>query len=142
MDVHNNRCDGTRYTCQSANSLFCSRANNRSSILGPLFFIVFMNEMLMSTRTICNVDMHADDSTISACGENAQKIELKLNFDLQEVSKWCGENWMFVIVVKTKIMIVKYGNTSTKRTLTYASSEINSMWSKLRGYLGFMLLIS
>jgi len=31
------------------------------------FFIVFMNDMPMSTRTISNVDMYADDSTISAC---------------------------------------------------------------------------
>ena len=36
----------------------------------------------------------------------------------------------------------KNGNTSTKRTLTCASREINSKWSKMRGYLGFMLIIS
>ena len=72
-----------------------------------------MNDMPMSTRTISNVDMYADDSTISACGKNVQEIELKLNNDLQEISSWCDENRMFV-------------NTSTKRTLTYASIEINS----------------
>ena len=33
----------------------------QGSILGPLFFIVFMNDMPMSTRTINNVDMYADD---------------------------------------------------------------------------------
>ena len=38
----------------------------QGSILGPLFIIVFMNGMPMSTRTISNVDMYDDDSTISA----------------------------------------------------------------------------
>ena len=43
------------------------------SILGPLFFSVFMNDMPMSITTIINVDMHADDSTISACGKTYKK---------------------------------------------------------------------
>ena len=78
----------------------------QGSILGPLFFIAFMNDMSMSTRTISNVDMCADDSTISACGKNVQEIELKLTNDLQEISNWCDENGMVVNVEKTKIMIV------------------------------------
>ena len=76
------------------------------SILGPLLFSVFMNDMPMSTRTISNVDMYADDSTISACGKNVQEIELKLNNDLQEISNWCDENRMVVNFEKSKIMIV------------------------------------
>ena len=83
-----------------------------------------MNDMPMSTRTINNVDMHADDSTISVCGKNIQDIALKLNNELQEISNWCDENRMVA---------------STKRTLTCASREIKSKWLKMRGYLDFML---
>ena len=75
----------------------------QGSVLGPLFFIVFLNDMPISTRTISNVDMYADDSTISACGKNVQEIELN---DLQEISNWCDENRIVVNVEKTKIMIV------------------------------------
>ena len=32
MDVHNNQCDGSRHTSQSANSMSCSRANSRSNL--------------------------------------------------------------------------------------------------------------
>ena len=78
----------------------------QGSILGPLFFIVFMNDMPMTTRTITNVDMYADDSTISACGKNVEEIEIKLNNDLEEISNWCDENRMVVNVEETKIMIV------------------------------------
>ena len=78
----------------------------QGTILGPLFFIVFMNDMTISTRTISNVDMHADDATISACGENVQEIELKLNNDLQEIPTRCDANRMVVNFEKPKIMFV------------------------------------
>ena len=78
----------------------------QGSILGPLFFIVFMNDMPMSIRTLSNVDMYGYDSTIRACGKKVQEIELKLNNDLQEISNWCDENRMVVNVEKNKIMIV------------------------------------
>ena len=75
----------------------------QSSILGPLFLIVFMNDM---PKTISNVDMYADDSTMSACGKSVQEIELKLNNDLQEISKWCDEYRIVVNIENTEIMIV------------------------------------
>ena len=50
-----------------------------------------MNDM--STRTISNVDMYADDCTISVCGKNVQEID-----ELQEISNWCDENRMVVKV--------------------------------------------
>ena len=58
--------------------------------------------MHMSTRTINNVDMYADDSTITVCGKNIQEIELKLNNELQEISNWCDENRMGVNVEKNQ----------------------------------------
>ena len=61
-----------------------------------------MNDVPTSTRTISNVDMYADDSTISACRKNVQEVELKLNNDLQEISNWCDENRMIVNVEKTQ----------------------------------------
>ena len=45
------------------NGLCCSRANNRRYFGTTVFFIVFMNDMPMYTRTISTVDMCADDST-------------------------------------------------------------------------------
>ena len=100
--------------------------------------------MPISTITISNVDMYADDSTISACGKHVKDIELKLNNDLQEIYNWCDENRMAISVEKKlrswSSRPGKNGKTSTKRTL--ASREINSKWSKLRGYVVLLLIIS
>ena len=69
----------------------------QGSILRPLFFIVFMNDMPMSIRTVSNVDMYADNSATSACG-NLQKFEQKLDNNLQRISNWCDENRMVIDV--------------------------------------------
>ena len=55
---------------------------------------------------ISNVDMNADDSTISAYRKNVQEIKLKITDDRPEISNWCDENRMVINVEKTKIMIV------------------------------------
>ena len=65
-----------------------------------------MNDIPVSKRTIGNVDMYADDSTISACGKNVEEIELKLNNDLQEIPNWCEKIGWSSMLKKTKIMIV------------------------------------
>ena len=82
----------------------------------------------MSTRTISNVDMYADDSTISACRKNVQEIELKLNNDLQEISNWCGKNRMVVNVEKTKIMIVR----SSQKWQHLDKTDVNTKGDKLQ----------
>ena len=113
----------------------------QGSILGPMFFIVFMNDMSMSTRTISNVDMYADDSTISACRKNVQELELKLHNDVQEISNWCDENRMVVNVEKPKIMFV----TTRQKWQHLDKTDVNMFIKgdklqvvKMRGYLGFM----
>ena len=74
------------------------RESPKGSIFGRLFFIVFMTDVPMSTRTISNVD----DSTTITYGKNVQEIELKLNQDLHEISNWCDDNRMVVNVEKIR----------------------------------------
>ena len=76
----------------------------QGSILGPLLFIMFMNDMPLNVSA--SVDMYADDSTITATGKTTEAVEEKLNNDLHEVSKWCEENKMVINAEKTKMMLV------------------------------------
>ena len=69
---------------------------------GALFFIVFMNDMPMSTRKISNVNMYAGDSIISACVKNVQEIDQKLSNVLQKISNWCDETIMVINIYKDR----------------------------------------
>ena len=95
------------------------------SIPGPLFFIVFMNDMPLNTTTNVTVDMYADDSTVTATGKSIQLVKQSLNNDLQEISNWCDENRMVINVEKTKIMII-----TTRQKWLYLDTTDPDVWIK------------
>ncbi len=77
----------------------------QGSILGPLLFIVFMNDMPLVTNN-ATTDMYADDSTIHTKANAIEELESKQNSDLVNVSQWCNENKMAVNTDKTFSMII------------------------------------
>ena len=44
----------------------------QGSILGPLFFLLYFNDLLFSLN--CNIDAYADDSTLTATGKSVEEI--------------------------------------------------------------------
>ena len=89
----------------------------QGSILGPLLFLLFINDM---PENILNstVDMYADDTLIYMCHEDPNVIAKCLNEDLASLSKWLDDNLMKANVSKTKIMLL---GTPTK------TSKINNI---------------
>ena len=65
----------------------------QGSILGPLFFNLFINDLfLFIERTnICNF---ADDNTIYSCNINLQTILKDLKYDMQNILNWFKVNSM------------------------------------------------
>ena len=62
----------------------------QGSILGPFFFIIFMNDMPLNTGSGDPVNMYGDDSTASASGSTLEHLEASLNNDLENVLQWCN----------------------------------------------------
>ena len=53
----------------------------QGSILGPLFFLLFINDMSLNIDS--HTDMYADDSTITVTGETIRVLEDKLQNDVE-----------------------------------------------------------
>ena len=78
----------------------------QGSILGPLFFIIFMNDMPLNTGSHDPVDLYTDDSTVSTSGNTLEHVGASLNNDLQNVLQWCDVNRMVINTNKTKVMMI------------------------------------
>ena len=79
----------------------------QGSILGPLLFCIYMNDLplfISSSQVVC--DMFADDTTLHSAGRDTQTIADCLQHSLHEVSEWCKSNGMMVNPLKTKSMII------------------------------------
>lgn len=72
----------------------------QGTILGPLFFIIYMNDLL---NVIPNESIisYADDTTIITSGNNWEEVELKMNKLLIIVHEWLIENKLTLNVQKT-----------------------------------------
>ena len=77
----------------------------QGSILGPLFFIIFINSM---NKAISHgkISMYADDTTLSVSGNNVGEISTKLTSDLHGIMYWLKRNKLFLNTDKTNIMLI------------------------------------
>ena len=77
----------------------------QGSILGPILFLLFINDM-PTILTQCSIVMYADDTRLYAYGKDVDKIKHALNNDLKQLENWLRWNQMHVNVSKTKVMLL------------------------------------
>ena len=73
----------------------------QGSILGPLLFLLFINDLPLYTSNV-STDMYADDTTLYDVQTSQDTIEKNLQIALNELHKWCKNNGMVLNSTKTK----------------------------------------
>ena len=77
----------------------------QGSILGPLLFLLFINDLPLYTRNV-HTDLYADDTTLYDMQDSMEQIENNLQSALNNLHIWCKENGMILNSSKTKVMLV------------------------------------
>ena len=74
-------------------------------ILGPLLFIIYMNDF-PNARKVFQFIMYADDTTLSCCVDTIQSnnIDKVINEELSKVNNWLVTNKLLLNFNKTKYM--------------------------------------
>ena len=81
----------------------CDIGVPQGSNLGPLFFLLFVND-LPFILTSSDMDQYADDSTLTATGKSIPEINEKLEESCAVVSNWMVENKLKLNADKTHIL--------------------------------------
>ncbi len=83
----------------------CKCGIPQGSILGPLLFIMYIND-LPNHVTNMNVSMYADDTILFYSSKDINDIVFKINKDLENVENWLSKNKLSLNVSKTNYMII------------------------------------
>ena len=89
--------------CQIKNYISCGVP--QGSILGPLFFLLYINDLphcLNKTKPrLC-----ADDTNLTASGQSITQLEAAVNSDLENLRKWLIANKLSLNVAKTEFILI------------------------------------
>ena len=92
-DYLTNRRQRVRLGDQLSNWKEISAGVPQGSVLGPLIFNIFMNDLVYAVKQ-STLFAYADDKQIFFAGSTAEKVEEVINADLANVDKWYEQNGM------------------------------------------------
>jgi hypothetical protein len=77
----------------------------QGSILGPLLFLIYVNDMSVSVDDDCKLILYADDSAIFYAHRDPNVISQKLGSVLEKCSSWLVDNRLSLHLGKTESML-------------------------------------
>ncbi len=86
----------------------------RGSILRPLLFLIYVNDLPNESDLFFSV-LFADDTNVLIAGNNLQELTTTVNIELDKLSAWLSLNKLSINVQKTHI--IWFSLTNTKKQL-------------------------
>ena len=95
----------------------------QGSILGPLLFLLYINDLPESTTL--NLLSFADDTTLYISGNNLRTLTENINKELKNVYIWLCENKLSLNIDKTKFMVIGPTGATLNYELNLLINNIN-----------------
>ena len=94
----------------------------QGSILGPLLFSIYINELPNFTN-VFELIIYADDTTLFCDFDNVNVTEQTMNYELVKLTEWLACNQLSLNVNKTKFMAF----FSVRKNVNYPTRSINGI---------------
>lgn len=99
----------------------CDTGTPQGSVLGPLLFLIYMND-LPECLLMGNIFMYADDTTVILSDSDPIQLDLKIGILLNDFNRWCFRNRL--IINHSKTQVVNF--TSSRKPIFNFSINFNS----------------
>ena len=97
----------------------------QGSILGPLLFVIFFND-ITENLIHSKIVIYADDTVIFCESKKLEEIEIRLNADLKNLHSWFKENELLLNLKPGKTEVLSFG-TSKRLSMLQREIEIKIM---------------
>ena len=107
----------------------------QGSTLGPLLFILYMNDLPLNTNF--KVNLFADDTNLIMSGSDAKHLEMDINNELANVDNWMRKNKLSINFSTTEYMLISRKKEKSQFKVFINDNEISK--NNHIKYLGVLL---
>lgn len=112
-----NRSQRVRIGNECSKSMMTEYGVPQGSVLGPLLFIIYINDIIKICPEGYNIKMFADDTLIYVDGDSSVEVEGKMTLIFNIVEEWMRLNKLKMNASKTKFMVLRSIRKELKRNI-------------------------
>ena len=133
-----------RYQCTKVNGYTSTKSKltygtAQGSILGPLLFILYVNDLFKEIENQKTVLMYADDTLLMNSGISVPEAIVNSQRSLDIVVNWCQLNKMTINITKTKFMIITPSTSTQNQSEHLFIKDIKLSLVHVYEYLGVLI---
>lgn len=110
----------------------------QGSILGPLLFLIYINDLNNSTSKLSTI-LFADDTNLFCSGKDLEELELLINEELARVQEWLMLNKLTLNVKKSNFVIFKSHKRKLKKHMSLKLNNEMLQWVEHTKFLGIII---
>jgi len=97
----------------------------QGSILGPLLFIIYVNDLPYSINQFARPVLYADDTSVLVTAKNLEDLHIKIDHILHHITEWFSFNGLTLNMKKTNI--IKFSSNHSQNNLHQSSPDNNTI---------------
>ncbi|MCP4485285.1 MAG: reverse transcriptase family protein, partial [Flavobacteriaceae bacterium] len=121
-----------------SNSNYNHHGVPQGSVLGPLLFLLYINDIPQSSK-IMSFHLFADDTSLFYSNKNIDNLEETVNCELAKISDWLIANKLTLNVNKSNFMIIKPRQKKLPRNVNLSLNSETLEESDCVKYLGVLI---
>jgi hypothetical protein len=98
----------------------------QGSILGPLLFLIYINDLSLSINKLANPILFADDMTIIISNTNPEEFKNKINSVMTKITNWFQSNLLTMNCNKTHFLQFLTKKQNERKTQIIAPNSIHT----------------